>query len=316
MRMIRYLFSGMSRLIGYQIGLKILSILIAISLWVVVFGSRTIEITKDVPFEVQMSDDQILVDPVPEKITFRLTGPKAFLRTLSTRLEDPIRANIRNLKTGIFTHRIYSDSIKLPLGVKVQSINPNVIQLRVEELKHKMVSVKVETMGDVAPNYKVVRTEVLPAQMKIRGPKNRLSTLNILSTMPIDLSGLRETAIIPLSFDFKSLGVEPDSSMPELSVEVIGKGQAFRVKHVPLKIRTTGTAKADDEEVMVIVRTDPSDGGKDPVKIDGDSVKAEIDVRDLPVGEYMKWIRVQLPEKVHLVRVIPPLTRVTVKNRE
>jgi hypothetical protein len=109
-------------LFRYQFALKILSIVIAVTLWVVVFGSRTIEITKDVPFEVQLSDDQILVDPVPEKIQFHLVGPKAFIRNITTRIEDPIRANVKDLRTGVFTQRIYSDAIKLPMGVKVQSL--------------------------------------------------------------------------------------------------------------------------------------------------------------------------------------------------
>ena len=298
-------------LIRYQFFLKFLSIFIAIALWVVVFGSRTIEITKEIPFEVSLSDDQILVDPVPEKISFRLTGPKAFLRSITNRIEDPIRANVKDLKTGVFTHRIYSDAIKLPLGVKVQSINPNVIQLRVEELKRKLVSVKLETSGEIPAGLKILRTEVLPPQIRIKGPKNRISSLTLLPSLPVDLSGIRETSIIPLALDFKSLGIELDSAVPELNVEVLGRGQAFRVKHVPIRIRTTGKAQTDDEEVTVIVRTDQGDS----IKIDGDQVKAEIDVRDMPDGEFMKWIRIQLPEKVHLVRVIPPLTRVVVKGQ-
>lgn len=298
-------------LIRYQFFLKLLSVLIAAALWVVVFGSRTIEITKEVPFEVTLSDDQILVDPVPEKISFRLTGPKAFLRTITNRIEDPIRANVKDLRTGVFTHRIYSDAIKLPLGVKVQSINPNVIQLRVEELKRKLVNVKLETRGDVPAGFKIVRTELLPPQIRIKGPKNRIASITQLPSLPVDLSGIRETSVIPLALDFKSLGIDLDSPVPELNVEVLGRGQAFRIRHVPVKVRTTGKAKSDDEEVTVIVRTDPNDN----TKIDGDSVKAEIDVRDMPDGEFMKWIKIQLPEKVHLVRVIPPLTRVVVKGQ-
>ena len=298
-------------LISYQFLLKLLSIVIAATLWVVVFGSRTIEITKEIPFEVISSDDQILVDPVPEKITFRLVGPKAFMRNVTSRIEDPIRANVKDLKTGVFTHRIYSDALKLPLGVKVQSINPNVIQLRVEELKKKMVSVKLETIGEVPAGLKILRTEVLPLQIRIKGPKNRVGGLVVLPSLPVDLSNLRETSIIPLAFDFKSLGIEPDSTLPEMNVEVQGKGQAFRVRHVPLKVKSIGKATSDDEEVTVIVRTDPAD----TVKIDGDQVHAEIDVRDVPEGELVKWIKVQLPEKVHLVRVIPPLTRVMVKAK-
>ena len=296
-------------LIRYQFAQKVLSVLIATTLWVVVFGSRTMEITKEIPFEVQMSDDQILVDPVPEKIQFRLVGPKAFLRNITTRIEDPIRASVKELNTGVFTYRIYSDLIKLPMGVKVQSISPNVVQIKIEALKKKIVSVKLESTGDAPPGLKILRTEVLPPQIRIKGPKNRMKDLNYISSLPVDFSNIRETSIIPLAFDFKSLGVEPDSAIPELNVEVQGKGQAFRIKHVPLHVRSTLKAQSDDEEVTVIVRTDPGDA----VKIDGDQVKAEIDVRDVPEGEFVKWVRVQLPDKVHLVRVIPPLTRVVVK---
>jgi YbbR domain-containing protein len=299
-------------LLEYQFPLKILSVLIAVALWVVVFGSRTIEITKEVPFEVMMGEDQILTEPLPDKITFRLSGPKAFLRSITNRIEDPIRANIRDLKTGVFTHRVYSDSIKLPLGVKVQSINPNVIQIKVEELKRKMVAVRLVTTGEPMSGHKVVRSEVLPPQIRVKGPRNRVLSLTQLPSLPIDLTNLSATTIIPLAFDFKALGIEPDSTLPEVNLEVQARGLAFRVKHVPVMVRATGgrAVKADDEEVTVIVRTDAADG----VKVEGDQVRAEIDVRDMPEGEFLKWIRVSLPEKVHLVRVIPPLTRVIVKG--
>ena len=83
------------------------------------------------------------------------------------------------------------------------------------------------------------------------------------------------------------------------------------MKHVPVRIRSTGKASSEDEEVTVIVRTDPSE----QVKLDGDSITASIDVRDMPSGEYVRYIRVQVPEKAHLVRVIPSLTRVVVKGQ-
>ena len=185
------------------------------------------------------------------------------------------------------------------------------IQLKVEELKRKTVNVKLELTGEVAPGYRLIRTEVLPPQIKIKGPKNRVTNLNVLSSLPVDVGNFKETTIVPLAFDFKALGIDPDSTLPELNIEVQGKGQAFRVKNVPVQIRTTGKAKSDDENVTVIVRTDPGDVSK----VEGEKVKAEIDVRDMPDGEFLKWIRVQLPAHVHLIRVIPPLTRVVVKGQ-
>jgi hypothetical protein len=63
-----------------NLGLKALAVMIAATLWVVVFGTKTIEITKEVPFEISASDDQSVEEAVPEKITFRLSGPKAFFK--------------------------------------------------------------------------------------------------------------------------------------------------------------------------------------------------------------------------------------------
>ena len=295
-----------------NLGLKFLSVLIAITLWAAVFGSRTIEITKDVPFEVTVGDDQSVEEAIPEKISFRLSGPKAFLRALVNRVEDPIRVNLKDLKPGLINYRIYSDLIKLPLGVKVQSIHPNVIPIRIEELKRKMVNIQLDMVGQDKLGDRFVRAEILPAQIRIKGTKNRLGTISLMKTLPVDVSTLQHTSIIPLSFDFRSSGVELDSVMPELNVELQGKGQAFRVKHVPLHVKaTSNNAKSDEEDVTVIVRTPMGE----TIKVEGEQVKAEIDVRDLPEGEYLRWVKVQLPEKVHLVRVIPPFARVVVKNR-
>ncbi len=294
-----------------NLGLKALAILIAITLWAVVFGTKTIEISKDVPFEVTTSEDQGLEDVLPDKITFRLSGPKAFLTSITNRIEEPIRVNLKEMKPGLINYRIYSDAIKLPLGVKVQSINPTVIPIRIEEQKRKLVNIELQLIGKEKLGDRLVRAEVLPPQVRIRGPKNRIAAITSLKTFPIEIGNLQHTTIFPLTFDFRSFGVELDSVLPELSVEVQGRGQAFRVKHVPLKLNATAKAKCEESEVTVIVRT----GVGENIKVDGDQVKAEIDARDLPEGEYLRWVKVQLPERVHLVRVIPPFAKVEVKSQ-
>ncbi len=293
-----------------NLGLKLLAILIAVTLWAVVFGTKTIEITKEVPFEISTGDDQSVEEAVPEKIAFRLSGPKAFLRSITNRVEEPIRVNLKDLKPGLINYRIYSDSLKLPLGVKVQSIHPNVIPIRIEELKRKLVNIELELIGKDRLGDRFVRSEILPPQIRVKGPKNRLASITSLKTLPVDISSLQHTSVFPLTFDFRAFGVELDSVLPELNVEIQGKGQAFRVKHVPLRLNTTAKAKCDESEITVIVRT----GVGENIKVEGEQVKAEIDARDLPEGEYLRWIKVQLPDHVHLVRVIPPFARVEVKN--
>jgi YbbR domain-containing protein len=294
-----------------NLGLKALAIMIAISLWAVVFGTKTIEISKEIPIEIITSDDQTIEEMVPEKVTFRMSGPKAFLTSITNRSEEPIRVNLKEIKPGLFNYRVYSDAIKLPLGVKVQSIHPNVIPIRIEELKRKMVNIDLDLVGKEKLGERFLRAEVLPPQVRIKGPKNRIASINAVKSLPVDVGNLQHTTIFPLTFDMRAFGVEVDSVLPELNVEVQGKGQAFRVKHVPLKVSSNSKVKCDESEVTVIVRTLPGDNEK----VDGDQVKAEIDARDLPDGEYLRWVKIQLPEHVHLLRVIPPFARIEVKSQ-
>ena len=67
-------------------------------------------------------------------------------------------------------------------------------------------------------------------------------------------------------------------------------------------------------DISAAVNLTASGGVGENIKVEGEQVKAEIDARDLPEGEYLRWIKVQLPDHVHLVRVIPPFARVEVKN--
>jgi len=294
--------------IQYQWPLKIVSFLLAIILWVVVLGSKTIEITKEVPLEVHLGDDLILSEPLPDRITLRIAGPKAFLRSINSRLEDPIRINLENRKAGVFTQHLYSDIVKLPVGVKVLSVVPNQLTFKLEELKRKSVPVQLEFSGEVAAGLRLMKAEVSPNSVKIRGTRQRLALIQQITSSTIDLSQVKETGIIPVPLDLESLGVESDGVVPDVSLEVEGKGTVYRVRSVPVQVMSTAKATMPDTEVTVLIRADH------PTHIEVEKIHAEVDVRDYPQGDYSKFIRVQLPEGLHLVRVIPNQVKVSVRK--
>ncbi|HRK02024.1 MAG TPA: hypothetical protein PLH57_05115, partial [Oligoflexia bacterium] len=127
--------------------LKALSILIAAVLWFVVLGSRNVEIAKEVPIEVVAPADLIVANEVPDKVSFRLAGPKAFLRNVLNRKEDPIRVNLTAAKPGLITYRFFTDNIQVPLGVKVLSINPTAIVVKLEVNRKKEIPVRLVMKG-------------------------------------------------------------------------------------------------------------------------------------------------------------------------
>src|SRR6185437_7418841 len=111
-------------------GTKLISVGIAIVLWFVVLGSRNVEATKEIPLEVITPADLVVANDVPAKIAFRLSGPKAFLRAVLDRRDEPVRVNLAGAKPGLVTYRFFSDNIRVPIGVKVLSISPTAILIK------------------------------------------------------------------------------------------------------------------------------------------------------------------------------------------
>src|SRR5689334_22531141 len=92
---------------------KLISLAIAIVLWIVVLGSRNVEVTKEIPLEVITPADIVPSNDIPDRIAFRLSGPKAFLRAVLDRREEPIRVNLSGAKPGLVTYRFFSDNIRV-----------------------------------------------------------------------------------------------------------------------------------------------------------------------------------------------------------
>src|SRR5262249_16481360 len=136
---IRSSFNSFWRMATQNLSTKLVSVAGAVLLWIVVIGSRNVEVTKEIPLSVTVPPEFALVGDVPDRVSFRLSGPKAFLRTLLDRKEDPIRVQLAVSRPGPVVHRFYSDALRLPIGVRIVSILPPQLSLFVEPMKKKEV---------------------------------------------------------------------------------------------------------------------------------------------------------------------------------
>ncbi|MEK6578973.1 MAG: CdaR family protein, partial [Bdellovibrionota bacterium] len=175
-----------------NLGTKFVSVAIAVLLWFIVFGSRSVEVTKEIPLEVVSPTEIVPANEIPEKIAFRLSGPKAFLRAILDRREDPIRVNLSGAKPGLVTYRFFSDNIRIPIGVKVLSINPAAILIKLESMKRKDVPVKVDVHGTPPEGYRIVKAEVKPDVIRIKGAESRVDAITEVMTLPVDVSEIRQ----------------------------------------------------------------------------------------------------------------------------
>lgn len=299
--------NALFKVVTHQIGLKIASVLIAFVLWGVVIQSRTVEITKEVPLEVVTSDDVVPSNEIPEKISFRISGPKAFLRAILNRREDPIRVNLTGNKPGLVTYRFYPDDIRLPLGVKVQAVNPTAALVKLEAVKKKDVPVRVELRGIPPEGYRLVSAHMRPEVVKLKGPESKIEAISEILTLPIDLSQAKQSFEREVGLDLERTGLRAEGALPRIHVEIEALAANFKIKNVDIRVLTPYGYRLEEKSVTVLVHA----SAKDMKTLDKSQVFAIVDLRQEPKGKYLRPIKVTVPAHIGVVKVIPDQVNVT-----
>lgn len=288
--------------------LKVLSLLIAVVLWFVVLGSRNVEITKDVPLEVVTPPDLVVANDVPDRVSFRLSGPKAFLRNILNRKEPPIRVNLTNAKAGLVTYRFFSDNIQVPIGVKVLFINPTSIVVKLEEVKSREVPVRLVTKGSSAPGFRIAGMELMSGTVRIKGAESKVEGVTELQTVPLDLATLHESGDKEAALDLSRMGgVFIDGPSPKVHFDVVQESAQFRLKNIRVKVLADKRAAVEPKEVNIYV----SCASEDLKKLVKSRIFAVVDLRKKGPGAYVVPVTVELPPAVRLVKVLPQKVKVT-----
>ena len=289
-----------------HLGMKLISVGIAIVLWGIVLGSRNVEVTKEIPLEVLTSPDVVSSNEIPDRISFRLSGPKAFLRSILDRREDPIRVNLVGAKPALVTYRFFSDNIRLPIGVKVLSINPTAILIKLEYLKRKEVPVRIELRGSPPEGLRVVKAEVRPDTITIKGAESRVNVMTEVPTVPIDLGILKKNLDREVSLDLSRFNVQLDGELPRAYVELEPISANFRIKNVDIQVLSSYKVTLEEKSVTVMVRATP-----DEIKeLKREQVFGVADLSGKPRGTYSVPVKVTLPKNIGLVKVIPDHVKV------
>jgi hypothetical protein len=294
-------------LVTQNLGTKIVSVAIAIVLWGIVLGSRNVEVTKEIPLELITPTDVVPSNEIPDRIAFRLSGPKAFLRSILDRREDPIRVNLSGAKPALVTYRFFSDNIRVPIGVKVMSINPTAILIKLEYLKRKEVPVRVELRGVPPEGFRVAKVEVRPEMVRIKGAESRVDSLTELMTTPIDISNLKDNLEKEVPIDLTRFNVQLDSPLPKAYVHVEPVSANFRIKNVEIRVLSSYKVRLDEKSLTVLVRAT----SQDLQKLDRNQIFGLVDLKDKKKGRYRVPVKVSLPSNISLVKVIPETINVT-----
>lgn len=200
--------------------LKLLSLAIAIVLWLLVTGQNE-PVTAHVNVQLNFIRPQSLEisnDP-PRAVDVMLTGSRNKLDDL-TSLDLVATVDISDQRAGERVLRLADKAqISLPQGIKVDGYQPSAIPIHLEPVVERQVPVEPKLEGSPPEGFEIYAVHPSKGSVAVRGPASRVNALQKVTTESIWLAGHKE------SFTTANLAIDvPDPKIdllePVVSVEI------------------------------------------------------------------------------------------------
>ncbi len=216
--------------------LKLTALAITLALWLGVTGLSTpiTERVADVPVTPRFFSNNIEVTNFPtKKVDITITGDKRRVASIE-KDKLAISLDLTDVPPGDQAIILTPDNINiaLPTGVKIDSIEPNTILVRLEKVVEKAVEIRAETNGEPPDGFEVYSTTVIPQTVNVRGPESFIKALSFISTEKIDITG--KTA----SFIAQQVSLNPSNQKVTLLEAVVDVSIQIGERRVERTIRT------------------------------------------------------------------------------
>lgn len=299
-------------------GMKLVALILAIGLWYYAVGEEGIEVTRTVPVEIKVDNEKLSVVGKPTRLVLAtLQAPRALLANLAS---EELKAEhvIRRVQgPGDYSFRLEPREIRLPSEqIRVVRIEPEVIQVKVDEIIVQKLELEPVFLGEVAFGYRLDAENIQldPRAVLIEGPKSQVEKLGKIKTQPIDVVGrvrsFRKTVRLAEEPGIKLLS----ESLVDVYVpieELIGER---KFEKIPVKILGAADAfsrvSVEPAEVRLVLRGSP----KDLDEVDPASLLAYVEISSLAEGTQEVPLQILLPPDT-LLKEHAPRVKVTIQRK-
>jgi YbbR domain-containing protein len=173
--------------------LKVISLILAIILWVFVKSKSGGEVGLVVPLEFYRVPASLIVSNVTdEAINVRINGSFMQLQRLPTR-EIRARIDLSRARPGTNSFDILPDNFNISKTLDITQISPSSVKVELDRVVDKIVHVKAVVKGRPARGYRITKISVDPPYINLQGARSQLMGLKEVLTEEVDISGLKET---------------------------------------------------------------------------------------------------------------------------
>ncbi len=170
--------------------LKILSVFIAVALWVYVYSSENREASVRVPVTLTGLREGTMATFSPEEVTVRVSGPQALVAKASAPDALSLTINLSDLPTGPSTIKLSRRDIK-GSGVETVDIIPNRIEINIDPTVKKNLPIRPLILDEPSKGYKIVSVRASPTHAVAEGLRGAVAPLESLQTENISVANLK-----------------------------------------------------------------------------------------------------------------------------
>jgi YbbR domain-containing protein len=172
--------------------LKVVSLTLAVLLWIALNGEPKSEIGLKVPLEFRNSPKGVEVLGETNAVDIRLSASSSMVKRIDAS-EVTASIDLSEWTAGERTYSLSESNLIVPFGVAVTKITPNKVRLRFEQSARKVVKVHPRILGKPAEGHTIVEVVSQPDHAELEGPASHLTALESISTDGLDVSGRAST---------------------------------------------------------------------------------------------------------------------------
>lgn len=299
--------------------LKLVSLILALGLWTYAVSEESVDVKRTVPLEIKIKNPQMsILSRSTDSLQVTLSARRGLVSDLTSERIRVVHEIGEEVKAaGDYSFRVEPGEVRLPhLAIRVLRIEPEIVQVKLDEVIVQKLQVKPNFSGDPAFGYKVVTDEIQldPNAVLVEGPKGQLEKLDAVPTEPIDLVGriraFRRTLAIQLPQNVKAVS----EALIDAYIPIREEFEEKNFKEIPYKILRSaegnGTVTVEPKQVSFTLK-----GSKRQLeKLTPENILTYLDLSARSEGEHEVSVTVILPEEVSL-KDSPPVVKVSIQKK-
>jgi YbbR domain-containing protein len=186
--------SFFQRILVHNFWLKVVSLLLAIGLWLTLARSPIAEVEVRVPIEFRNLPDKLEIDSANyTEVRIRVRGPERVIHRLQA-ADVHAEINLATVRPGERTFDLSSSQIHVPQDLEVVQIIPAQFHLSFDDRATRRIEVRPRVTGTFASGMRVAQVIADPPNVMITGPRRRVEAEEAAITDPVDATGVMTRA--------------------------------------------------------------------------------------------------------------------------